>query len=107
MIDMPVHAGKLNPVMLVCHFLLFFVLMFRAKGLGQPGRFSDVWDDVLVNVVLVVGRCHLPYRWLGMVFKPEDGLLPHCMLASLGEIDLSGFLLGQFQLFFALLLRFG
>ena len=62
--------------------------------------------DVLVNVVLVVGRGCLPDGGFRVILKPRFSPLTHCELAGLMRVHFPGLFQCRRQFFFALFLRF-
>ena len=68
--------------------------------------FSDVWHDVLVDIVLVVCRCSFPDGGLGVILEPSFRPLAYCELACFAGVDFPGLLQCRCQLFLALLLDF-
>ena len=71
----------------------------------QPD-FADARNNVLVDVVLVVGGGGFPDGRFGVVLEPCFSPLPHCELAGLVRIHFSSLLQRRRQLFLALFLRF-
>ena len=68
--------------------------------------FSDVRDNVLVDVVLVVGGGGLPDGRPGVILEPGLSPLTHRELAGLMRVHFPGLFQRRCQLFFAFFLRF-
>ena len=96
-----------------------FIAFDSAFGLGpvvelleiQRGElagfdFADVWDDVFINIVFVVGGGGFPDGGLGVILEPSFRSLAYRELARFVGIDFSRPLQSCRQLFLTLFLRF-